>query len=256
MKRWNIFRRIRGRTGETKVSFGEEKALDEILMTHDKERITRSVLEMGRTTYEMLDRSLSVSESDEDEDAQSVIDQDNDVDRLEMEIDWECLSTMAMRQPIHDDLRYLFAVIKMTTDLERVADESTNVARHLLLHRAIIRDTDDLAEIRFIRDCILQQLTDALEAFEKQDLSLAQKIFSKDKAIDACYDKLYETFLDKIPANTNDEIRRQAYILALARHLERAGDHIVNIAEYICFMITGERIPSESDPNKDSTPLD
>lgn len=249
----NFFGRLWGRSGPPPL-VGEEKALDEILMTQDRTRITQSVLDMGRMTYRMLERSLYVAESDDDEDARSVIDQDNEVDRLEMEIDWECLSTMAMRQPIHDDLRFLFAVIKLTTDLERVADESTNVARHLLLHRSLISDAEDLAEIRAIRDCLLEQLEDVMRAFESRDLCLARKVFARDRSIDDCYNKLYRNFLDAISECGNDETRRQAYILALARHLERAGDHIANVAEYICFMLTGERTASEADPNKDSAP--
>ena len=251
MKMWNIFRGPDREKGPKPLA-GEEKALDEILMTQDRARITRAVLEMGRMTYEMLDRSLCVCESDDDEDARSVIERDNEVDRLEMEIDWECLSTMAMRQPIQDDLRFLFAVIKLTTDLERVADESTNIARHLLLHRSILRDmTEDLAEPRSMLTYLLEQLKNVMEAFEKQDLAAARRVFFGDRLIDARYHKLYESFLDGIAESSNDAIRSQAYILALARHMERAGDHIVNIAEYICFMITGERTDSEEDPNKE-----
>lgn len=254
MKMQNVFGRFWGKpiaSSRPKPLIGEEKALDEILMAQDKTRITREVLEMGRMTHEMLARSLYVFESDDDKDARSVIEQDNEVDRQEMKIDWECLSTMAIRQPIHDDLRFLFAVIKLTTDLERVADESTNLARHLLLHRSIVRESDDLEEIRSMKDSLLEQLKDVLKAFEKQDLSLARQVFARDRSIDERYNKLYESFLDNISVKDNDGIRRQAYILALARHLERAGDHIANVAEYICFMITGERIASESDPNKD-----
>ena len=107
----NLLRRLFGRhEAKNKAKNGanapieEEKALDAILMTQDRTRITQEVLEMGRMTRAMLEQSLYVVQSDNDRDAQSVIEQDNEVDRMEMEIDWECLSTMAMRQPIHDDL--------------------------------------------------------------------------------------------------------------------------------------------------------
>lgn len=257
----NVLRRLFGRRqakneakNEANAPIEEEKALDAILMTQDRTRITREVLEMGRKTCAMLEQSLYVVQSDNDRDAQAVIEQDNEVDRMEMEIDWECLSTMAMRQPIHDDLRFLFAVIKLTTDLERIADESTNVARHLLLHRSLLRGAEDLAELQRIHDCLLRQMEDVMRAFEKQDLPLAQQVFTKDRSIDACYNKLYQSFLDSIAEKSSTTIRREAYILALARHLERAGDHIVNIAEYICFMLTGERTASEADPNKDPFP--
>lgn len=249
----NIFARLMEKsTHQTPAD--EEKALDEILMTQDRTRITQSVLKMGRMTYKMLEQSLYVAETNNDKDAQAVIDQDNDVDRLEMEIDWECLSTMAMRQPIHKDLRFLFAVIKLTTDLERVADESTNIARHLMLHRSVIQETEDLTVICSLRDFLLEQLEDVMKAFEEQNLSLAEKVFTGDRFVDTCYNKLYESFLDTISEKASIAIRRQAYILTLARHLERAGDHIANIAEYIGFMITGERIASEADPNKDALP--
>ena len=69
--------------------------------------------------------------------------------------------------------------------------------------------------------------------------------------IDRIYEALYDDFLNNTVGCESMEFTRKAYILALARHLERAGDHIANVAEYICFMLTGERIASESDPSKD-----
>lgn len=248
---WNIFGRLIEKSRNQPLA-GEEEALDEILMTQDRTRITQGVLEMGRMTHKMLKQSLYVAETNNNEDAQTVIDQDNDVDRLEMVIDWECLSTMAMRQPIHDDLRFLFAVIKLTTDLERIADESANIARHLLLHRSILQESGDITIIRSLRDFLLGQLEDVMRAFEEQNLPLAQKVFTRDRFVDNCYHKLYESFLDTISEKASAEIHRQAYILTLARHLERAGDHIANVAEYIGFMITGERITSEvAESNKE-----
>ena len=228
----------------------QEKVLDEILMVQDRARITKAVLNMGEKTYSMLSQAFSVMESDDDNDALSVIEQDRQVDQMEMEINWECLGTMSMRQPVQDNLRFLFAVIKLTTDLERVGDESTNIARHLLKHRAVFAGIEDLSKIVAIRDCVLTQLSHTLTAFKNQDLSLAQEVFIQDEAIDSYYDKIYEDFLASVSTCDNKEVRRDAYLLTLARHLERAGDHVVNIAEYICFMLTGERTASDFDPTK------
>ena len=228
-----------------------EKSLDEILMTQDRLRITQGVLLMGEKTHNMLTRVFSVMEENDDAKARSVIEEDREVDQMEMEINWDCMATIAMRQPVQDNLRFLFAVMKLMTDLERVGDESTNIARHLLRQRSCFRDMDDLAEIVQIRNLVLSQLENILEAFKNEDLSLARAVFTQDEVIDKRYDKLYEAFLNVASTCDSEEMHRQAYNLTLARHLERAGDHIVNIADYICFMLTGKRIASEFDPNKD-----
>ena len=102
-----------------------------------------------------------------------------------------------------------------------------------------------------MKDCVAKQLKDVTTAFANKDLSMARYVFTQDEVIDRYYDHLYESFLSNVSASDNEEVRRQAYTLTLARHLERAGDHIINIAEYICFMLTGKRITSDLDPNKD-----
>ena len=94
-----------------------EKSLDEILMTQDRLRITQGVLLMGEKTHNMLTRVFSVMEENDDAKARSVIEEDREVDQMEMEINWDCMATIAMRQPVQDNLRFLFAVMKLMTDL-------------------------------------------------------------------------------------------------------------------------------------------
>ena len=228
----------------------EEKEFNEILLTQDRERITEKVMRMGKIAREMLEHSLDLVENENESDAYAVIEQDALVDKLEMEINWECLSTMAMRQPVQDDLRYVFAVIKLTTDLERIGDESTNIVRHLLRYRPYWNSSEDLGEIPAMLSMVMNQLTQALEAMQNGDLLLARQIFVNDREIDNLYDNLYDDFLNNAANCESREFSRKAYILALARHLERVGDHVANIAEYVCFMITGERFTPEADPDK------
>ena len=247
MSVWNLFRHKKSPPREG----GQERALNEILMTQDRQRITEMVLEMGERACDMLRRSTSIFETGEEEDARSVIAEDAIVDRLEMEINRECFSTTAMRQPVQEDLRFVFAMVKLTTDLERVGDESTNIARHLLRYRPYRSDPEDLGDVPAILNLAIAQLTDALLALKNGDLFLARKVFAGDAEIDRLYEALYDDFLNNTFNCESREFTRKAHILALARHLERAGDHIANVAEYICYMLTGERIASESDPSKD-----
>lgn len=247
MSIWNFFRQKHSSPREG----GQERALNEILMTQDRERITEMVLEMGNCAHDMLRRSISVIENGEEKDARSVIEKDATVDRLEMEINGECFATAALRQPVQEDLRYVFAMVKLTTDLERVGDESTNIARHLLRYKPYWNSLKDLGDVPVILNMVLEQLSNALTALKNEDLLLARKVFAGDVEIDRIYEALYDDFLNNTVGCESMEFTRKAYILALARHLERAGDHIANVAEYICFMLTGERIASESDPSKD-----
>ncbi|MDR3230739.1 MAG: phosphate signaling complex protein PhoU [Synergistaceae bacterium] len=230
---------------------GQERALNEILMTQDREHVMNLVLEMGTKARDMLARSLSILVSEEEADAHSVIEDDGVVDRLEIAINWECFSIAAMRQPVQDDLRYIFAVVRMTTDLERIGDEATNIARHLLRYRPYWDRIEDMKEVSVILNLVLEQLDDALTALKTGDFLLARRVFERDDEVDKMYDTLYDDFLNNASACENREFTRKAYVLALARHLERAGDHVTNIAESLCFALTGERITPESDPHKE-----
>jgi phosphate transport system protein len=214
-------------------------------MTQDRERVMNLGLEMGTKAREMLVRSLSILVSEEEEDARSVIEDDSVVDRLDITINWECFSIMAMRQPVQEDLRYIFAVVRMTTDLERIGDEAVNIARHFLRYRPYWDGPEDLSDVPVLMNLVVEQLENILIALKNGDFLLARRVFDRDDEVDKMYDALYDDFLNNASACESREFTRKAYVLALARHLERAGDHVTNIAESICFALTGERIDSE-----------
>lgn len=238
------------RNTKKELQRGQEKELNDILMTHDRERITEKVTEMGKNARTMLERSLSAITHGDEEAARFVIKEDEAIDRAEMEINWDCFSTMAMRQPVQEDLRFIFATVKLTTDLERIGDESTNIARHLLRYRPYLNLTE-LDVVPVMLNLLLKQMDNMISSIEHNNLPLAKQVFAQDGEIDALYENLYDDFLNTAPNCSSREFTKKAYNLALARHLERVGDHIANVAEYLCFMLTGERIASDCDPTKD-----
>ena len=182
--------------------------------------------------------------------AQSVVQGDDDVDAMEKEIDHECLRSIAMRQPVREELRFVFAVLKTITDIERIGDEAVNIAEWTIelekYHRPDMNSV--ISEMRYIVETMLQ---DALKAFRTSDAELALDICRRDDHLDRMYADAFDEFIELMASSHSHEakaakstatVRVGAGQMWVTRHLERVGDHITNIAERVYFMATGDTL--------------
>ncbi len=172
--------------------------------------------------------------------AQKVVDQDAEVDRLEVAIDDACRRLLALRQPAAGDLRFIATALKIVTDLERMGDLAVNIAE-----RAIdLNEAEPLApisDLSTLADLAESQLRKALEAFVERDLTKAQVVLSGDDLIDAVYLRLFNELLTLMMEDSRT-IRRATSLMFVAKHLERFGDHAMNVAEMVIYMVRGTDI--------------
>lgn len=169
--------------------------------------------------------------------AREVVIMEKRVNATELKIDRDCENIFALYSPVAIDLRFLLAVLKINSNLERTGDIAEGIAKHVLSVEEPFKE--DLLEATKVIDMYresIEMLEDTLTAFEKEDTILARSVFEKDEFLDEINqqaNELIEAYLKNNPA----EIDQALYALSIIRKLERVGDQSKNIAEEIIFYI-------------------
>lgn len=162
---------------------------------------------------------------------------DAEVNRLEVEIDGACRRLLALRQPAASDLRFITTALKIVTDLERMGDLAVNISERAidLAQAPPLRPLHDLSSLA---DLVEVQLKKALDAFVERDPAKAEEVMKGDDLVDALYLKLFNELLQLMMEDSR-AIRRATAIMFSAKHLERFGDHAINLAEMVVYMVRG-----------------
>ncbi len=208
----------------------------------DLNSLTSKVLAMGGMVEAQLTKAAQVLSHFDAALAEAVILEEHRIDQMEIEIDADCLSVIAMRQPIASDLRYIMAVSKITTNLERAADEVERIVRRM---KHIVNDPSALSinfsEVKVAIELASGLLRGCLDAFAKQDAKAAAKIIQGDWAVD----EEFRAFVRKLVSYMTEDprtIKVGLDFLFIAKAVERIGDHSTNIAELVVFQVHGKDI--------------
>ncbi len=172
--------------------------------------------------------------------AEAVIEGDKEIDRLEMEIEDDCIGLIALQQPMARDLRILIAALKIANDLERVGDHAVNIAEsaeRLTTARAVTPEPELIEMARIART----MLADALEAYVRGDAQLGREVCRRDDEVDALH---RAEFRNLITHMTKDQslIEPALGLLLVSRNLERIADLATNVAEEVVFLVEGKSI--------------
>ena len=169
---------------------------------------------------------------------------DEPVNRLHIEIDNRCFTLFALFQPMAADLRTIVAALKINTDLERVGDLAVNIAeaaRRYASHAPVKK----LIDIPLIADIAQNMLRDALDAFVRHDVDLAQHVLDEDDRLDALKTQMFRellTFMLQDPTTIEPALD----LILVSRHLERIGDHATNVAEDVIFIVSAKDVRHHS----------
>lgn len=202
------------------------------------ESLQHDLLRMGVFVAEAIRRAvLSLAKSDLAL-AQAVIDGDDTVDRMLIDIEKRCLQLMALQQPMASDLRAIGTALKIVTDLERMADHATDIAK-VTLRLGGERLIRDLVEIPRMASLVEVMTREALEAYVNRDVSRALKMIAMDDEIDATYKRIFDEIMEIMQTQPH-HVKQATYLLLVAIYLERVGDHATNLGEWTIYMVTGE----------------
>jgi phosphate transport system protein len=210
-------------------------------MTHlqrEIERLKRKILALGALVEENLRLAVQAIETRDVVKARKVIAADLLVDENEVEVEEDCLKLLALYQPVAKDLRFIIAVVKINSDLERIGDLAANVAERAeqLADEYPVPVPPSLPVIADRTRCILEKVLDALV---HQDAVAARKMLAADDEVDALYKRLLDELKAELRADF-DHLDAIVLLFSVARYMERLADHATNIAEDVLYMVEGE----------------
>ena len=171
------------------------------------------------------------------EQAQAVIEADEEIDQLEKEIENLCMKLLLQQQPVARDLRRISAALKMITDMERIGDQTSDIAEIVISTR---RNTPtQLKKLNEMSVAASKMVRDSVTAYVEKDLELAREVMLEDDTVDQYFDEIREEMIAFIKEEQGNKGKEIFDLIMIAKYLERIGDHATNIAEWVEFSITG-----------------
>ncbi len=203
-------------------------------------KLREKILLMGAKVETMVATSVRAFDTNDNELAHRTIEFDHDINRLEVDIDGFCLSILARRQPVASDLRFITTALKLVTDLERIGDLAVNISERVL-DMSMDPPRRSWPDILKMADTVQSMVRDALDAFVAADSAKAQWVIERDRSVDANYAELFHQVL-LVMMEDRTAIQRGMGVQAIAKYLERIGDHATNLAEMVVFLAKGTDI--------------
>ncbi len=207
---------------------------------HELDRVRQRLLAMGGRVEEMIGKANDALTTRAQTLCSEVVDEDTEIDRLELEIDEACYSIMVRHQPAAGDLRFLIAVMKIVTDLERIGDSAVNICQSIerLNQEPPLKPYIDLPRMS---ELVVRMVRESLDAFVRRDSAQATAVTQADDEVDSLYRQLFRellTFMIEDPQT----VTRALHLLLIARNLERIADHATNIAEDVIYYVEGRDV--------------
>ncbi|WP_188262175.1 phosphate signaling complex protein PhoU [Azospirillum tabaci] len=205
-------------------------------------RLHQIIVTMGQRVESQFAAALeAIAERDAGK-AARVVEADAEIDRLELELESLSVRLLALRQPVAKDLRDIVSALKIASNLERMGDFASSVAKRAVT-LAEIPVEPPVASLAWMGETVLGMIRDVVAAYDEQDAERAMAVRNRDGQVDAAYTSLFREFLTYM-MESPAQITGCTHLLFVAKSIERAGDHATNVAENICYIVQG-RLPSE-----------
>ena len=215
---------------------------EHIVKAYDDElrHLNDTIVEMAGLTEVQLEGAIQALSNRDAELAYRIIDDDDRIDELNYEVDTQAMRLLALRQPMALDLRNIVAALKISADLERIADYATNVARRTipLTETEVMGPTHVIPRMARL---VMTMMKGCIDAYIAQDAERANEIWHADQEVDEMYVSLFRELLTYMMEDAR-RITPCSHVLFMAKNIERMGDHVTNICETIHFLVNGDRM--------------
>jgi len=202
------------------------------------DKLKKRILSLSTFVEQRVRQAVKSVEDRDGQLARRVIDGDVEIDHLEVEIEEDCLKILALHQPVAIDLRFIVAMLKINSDLERIGDLAVNIAE-----RAAYLATSDTPELLFDFPGMAAKghamLRNSLDALVNLDPHLARQVCADDDQVDSLNRQIYDRVKQEIRKRPED-LEPLIHLLSISRHIERIADLATNIAEDVIYMVEGE----------------
>lgn len=199
------------------------------------------LMEMGGLVEQQVANACTALIQHDEALADDVREVESKMNQYEVDLDDQCVSIIAKRQPTASDLRRVVSVMKAITDLERIGDEADRIAKMAVRLTSNPMPVDRYADFRNLNKDVMRNLNLALDGFARLDVEVAIRVIRSDEDIDNAYDAIVRRCTTDMRDNP-DEVENALAIIWAARALERIGDHAKNISEYVIYQVMGQDV--------------
>ncbi|MDD5711875.1 MAG: phosphate signaling complex protein PhoU [Smithellaceae bacterium] len=214
------------------------------------QEVKESLLYMGALTEKAIDRGIRALTERDTVLAQQVMGEDDQIDKLDVEIEEKCIRLLALRQPAARDLRFITTAIKINGHLERIGDMAVNIAEKAI----ILNDEPQLKpyiDLPRMAEIARTMIRESLDALVSEDIALANKVRRDDEIIDDLNEQVFRELLTFMMEDHRN-IHRAMIISQISKSLERISDHAKGIADMVIYMVTGRSVRHESPSDEDT----
>ncbi|NLB51631.1 MAG: phosphate signaling complex protein PhoU [Syntrophomonadaceae bacterium] len=203
-------------------------------------KLKEEVTKMGRLLADQVYKSVKSLVDKDLQLAREVIENDDIVDKMQMELESKALGLIALKQPMASDLRLIATVLRIIVDIERMADHAEDIARIAIeLHDK--KYIKPLIDIPRMSDNAQAMIETALVAFIEEDVTTSNSLIAMEIEMDYLYDQIFRELLSYMLQDQKN-IPQATALLLVAGHLERIGDHATNLGEMVIYTVEGRRI--------------
>lgn len=204
------------------------------------------LVRMAGLAEDQIDKALEALVKRNSELADQVIERDHKVNALDVEIDEECISLLALHQPAARDLRLVTTAMKISTELERISDLAENICERTieLNQEPQLKPYIDIPRMGSIARMMVKE---SIDAFVKEDAALARKVLKDDDLVDDLMEQIFRELLSFMIENPHT-ISRAIRLSFIAKYLERIADHATNMAELVVYLVEGKIIRHTAPP--------
>ena len=209
---------------------------------NDLARLRTHVLQMGGMVETQVSEAIAAYDKGDIASVKHIVETDRKINDLEKAIDDDCAHLIALRQPAASDLRLVFGISKIVTDLERAGDEAKKIAKGVRrIYEAGQMPAQYGIGVHHIAEAALSMVRESLDAFARLDAQLAEKVIRSDQAVDVEFKSIVRQLITHMMEDPRT-ITTSLDIIWIARAVERIGDHAKNVAEHVVFIVEGKDI--------------
>ena len=209
------------------------------IFKEELKRLLEQFTEMGLDVGEQICQATKSFIDHDRELAQSVIEHDEKVNVAEVRLEDQAINLMALQQPVANDFRQVIVVLKASSELERIGDHAVGIAKETIRIKGHQRDAIIEAEIAEMTHLIRGMLDATIDAYVKDDGRLAKEIIDANHQIETSFKKIRQSIASKMKHDAKVVTGGTGYLM-VASYLERIGDHVINVVEWIMYNQTGK----------------
>ena len=205
--------------------------------TQQMEKLHVELIEMGALCEQAISRAYQVLMEEDPQAAQELRKKDAAIDEKEREIESRCLKLLLQQQPVASDLRQVSAALKMSTDMERIGDQASDIAE--IVQTTHLKAPGENIRLKDMAQITQRMVSKSVDAYVKQDLGIARQVIREDDLVDHLFEEVKNELVCALKDGTSSGEQSLDYLM-IAKYYERIGDHATNIAEWVEFSITGQ----------------